>query len=181
MDISKGLRTKVRPRSSPFALGIARTLAPLFEDDARIEVEATDTGLVVGGIWQPDLDRARELITASHGGELSWDDSHIHRVLDGEWKEPLLVVRVLTPPDFVGYVIGDLSARRGVVHGQADRMPLLEITAEVPLSELNGYLQTLHAMTNGTASATASFHSYIFAPRRPEPPDDEPASAALRA
>ena len=182
MDISKPLRTLARPKASAFVLGFARELVSHFAHLDRLEAEATDEGLLIGGIWQPDLDLAFDVVRGAYVGETTWEPARIH-YLEDQWRrptEPYLLVRVQTPYDYIGNVIGDLSSRRGLLTEQRDVGGASEVVAEVPLSELSGYVVALSAMTQGSGTATAEFHSYQRAPRT-SPPDDEPKSAALRA
>jgi hypothetical protein len=182
MDVSKPLRTLARPKASPFAIGFARELAPHFKGFERLEAESTDQGLLIGGVWQPDLDHAFEIVRRAFKGETTWEPSRIHYGEDeyGRPTEPYLLVRVQVPYDHIGNVIGDLSSRRGMITEHRDLGGKGEVLAEAPLFELTGYIAALTAMTQGAAVATAEFHSYQLAPRR-SPPDDEPTSAALWA
>ena len=94
--------------------------------------------------------------------------------------EPILLVEVVSPPEFIGHVIGDLSARRGWLIGQEENAGLITVVAEVPLSQLIRYTAELRALSNGTASASATFLKYDKCSRG-LPPDGEPMAAALRA
>src|SRR3546814_2901271 len=74
--------------------------------------------------------------------------------------EPIFAVEVVTPEDFLGDVIGDLSKRRGRVEGQEQRGNALAVTARVPLSEMFGYATDLRSNTQGRANYTMQFDSY---------------------
>ncbi|HWT94253.1 MAG TPA: elongation factor G [Solirubrobacteraceae bacterium] len=78
--------------------------------------------------------------------------------------EPIFAVEVVTPEDFLGDVIGDLSRRRGRVEGQDRRGNALAVTAKVPLSEMFGYVNDLRSNTQGRASYTMQFDSYDEVP-----------------
>jgi hypothetical protein len=78
MDVSKPLRTLARPKASPFAIGFARELAPHFKGFERLEAESTDQGLLIGGVWQPDLDHAFEIVRRAFKSETTWEPSRIH-------------------------------------------------------------------------------------------------------
>ena len=80
--------------------------------------------------------------------------------------EPIMKVVVTTPEDFIGSVTGDLSSRRGLVVGQEERGITRIITAEVPLSEMFGYVTTLRSLTQGRASSSMEPLEY-----RPLPPN----------
>jgi elongation factor G len=79
--------------------------------------------------------------------------------------EPIMAVEVETPVEFVGNVIGDLSARRGVLHGQEDVAGNMVIKAEVPLSEMFGYSTTMRSLSQGRATYTMEFKHYAEAPK----------------
>src|SRR5579863_1665115 len=78
--------------------------------------------------------------------------------------EPIFAVEVVTPEDFLGEVIGDLSRRRGRIEGQERRGNALTVTARVPLSEMFGYATDLRSTTQGRASYTMQFERYEEVP-----------------
>jgi elongation factor G len=78
--------------------------------------------------------------------------------------EPVMAVEVVTPEDFLGDVIGDLSRRRGKVEGQERRGNALAVGATVPLSEMFGYVGDLRSATQGRASYTMQFARYEEVP-----------------
>ncbi len=78
--------------------------------------------------------------------------------------EPIFAVEVVTPEDFLGDVIGDLSRRRGRVEGQERRGNALAVTARVPLSEMFGYATDLRSNTQGRANYTMQFERYEEVP-----------------
>ncbi|MFN0173511.1 MAG: elongation factor G [Saprospiraceae bacterium] len=79
--------------------------------------------------------------------------------------EPIMKLEVITPEDYVGPVIGDLNRRRGLPKGQEGRMGgAVAIQAEVPLSEMFGYVTQLRTLTSGRASSTMEFSHYAPPP-----------------
>jgi elongation factor G len=79
--------------------------------------------------------------------------------------EPIMKLEVITPEDYTGAVIGDLNRRRGLPKGQETRMGgAIAIQAEVPLSEMFGYVTQLRTITSGRASSTMEFSHYSPAP-----------------
>jgi elongation factor G len=79
--------------------------------------------------------------------------------------EPIMKLEVVTPEDFVGPVIGDLNRRRGLVKGQEPRAgAAVAIKADVPLSQMFGYVTALRTITSGRASSTMEFSHYAEAP-----------------
>jgi elongation factor G len=79
--------------------------------------------------------------------------------------EPMMSVEVETPEEFMGNVVGDLSSRRGIMHGMDDVVGVKVIKAEVPLSEMFGYSTTLRSLTQGRATYTMEFKHYTEAPK----------------
>ncbi|MDD5174815.1 MAG: elongation factor G [Sterolibacterium sp.] len=80
--------------------------------------------------------------------------------------EPMMAVEVETPEDYMGNVMGDLSSRRGIVHGMEDQVGGIKlIKAEVPLSEMFGYSTTLRSLSQGRATYTMEFKHYTEAPK----------------
>jgi elongation factor G len=78
--------------------------------------------------------------------------------------EPIFKVEVVTPEDFLGDVIGDLSRRRGRIEGQDRRGNALAVNALVPLSEMFGYATDVRSMTQGRATYTMQFEKYEEVP-----------------
>jgi elongation factor G len=79
--------------------------------------------------------------------------------------EPIMKLEVITPEEYVGPVIGDLNRRRGMPKGQEGRLGgAVAIQAEVPLSEMFGYVTALRTLTSGRASSTMEFSHYAPAP-----------------
>jgi elongation factor G len=78
--------------------------------------------------------------------------------------EPIMAVEVVTPQEFLGDVIGDLSKRRGRVEGQEPRGNALAVQARVPLGEMFGYATDLRSNTQGRAAYTMQFDRYEEVP-----------------
>ena len=74
--------------------------------------------------------------------------------------EPIMSVEVVTPEDYMGDVMGDLSSRRGKLGGMEQRGNTQVIRAHVPLSEMFGYATDLRSRTQGRATYTMQFDSY---------------------
>jgi elongation factor G len=79
--------------------------------------------------------------------------------------EPIMKLEVVTPDEYVGPVIGDLNRRRGLPKGQDSRSGAIAIQAEVPLSEMFGYVTQLRTITSGRASSTMEFSHYAPVPK----------------
>jgi elongation factor G len=79
--------------------------------------------------------------------------------------EPVMEVEVVTPADFLGDVIGDLSSRRGKIGGMTQRGDAQVVAGEVPLAEMFGYSTQLRSMTQGRAVYSMQFDHYAEVPR----------------
>jgi elongation factor G len=79
--------------------------------------------------------------------------------------EPMMKVEVVTPEDYVGGIIGDLTSRRGQVRGQETRGNAAVISAMVPLANMFGYVNTLRSMSQGRAQFTMQFDHYSQVPQ----------------
>jgi len=79
--------------------------------------------------------------------------------------EPIMRVEVVTPEDFVGDVMGDLSSRRGQLTGTEQRGNAQVINAMVPLANMFGYVNNLRSMTQGRATYTMTFDHYAQVPQ----------------
>ena len=78
--------------------------------------------------------------------------------------EPIMKVDVFTPDDHVGDVIGDLNRRRGIIGGQDAGLSGVKIKADVPLSEMFGYIGSLRTMTSGRGQFSMEFAHYAPCP-----------------
>ncbi|MDJ0993474.1 MAG: elongation factor G [Dinoroseobacter sp.] len=79
--------------------------------------------------------------------------------------EPIMKVEVITPEDYTGGIIGDLTSRRGQVTGQEPRGNAVAINAFVPLANMFGYINNLRSMSSGRAQFTMQFDHYDPVPQ----------------
>jgi elongation factor G len=79
--------------------------------------------------------------------------------------EPVMKVEVITPEEYTGGIIGDLTSRRGQVSGQEPRGNAIAIDAFVPLANMFGYINTLRSMSSGRAQFTMQFDHYDPVPQ----------------
>ncbi len=85
-----------------------------------------------------------------------------------------MAVEVVTPNDYTGDVIGNLSSRRGIIEGMEPRVEGIQsIKALVPLAEMFGYATRLRSMTQGRGTFTMEFHHY-------SPVSDDIAQSIIR-
>ena len=79
--------------------------------------------------------------------------------------EPVMAVEVETPEEYMGFVMGDIPSRRGLIQGQEQRGNAVVISAKVPLSNMFGYATDLRSGTQGRAVYTMQFDSYEPVPK----------------
>ena len=78
--------------------------------------------------------------------------------------EPIMKLEVLTPEENMGDIVGDLNRRRGQVNSMDDRAGAKVVKAEVPLSEMFGYVTSLRTLSSGRATSTMEFAHYSETP-----------------
>ncbi len=143
---------------------IPREYIPAAEKGIR---EALNTGVVAGF---PVLDLEADLVDGSFhnvdSSEQAFEIAGSMGVKDGLRKgdpyllEPIMKVDVFMPEEYLGDVMGDLSARRGHILGMEGRGTSQTVKAYVPLSEMFGYATDLRSMTSGRATYSMEFHHY---------------------
>ena len=82
-----------------------------------------------------------------------------------ELLEPIMKIEVVTPEENMGDIVGDLNKRRGQINGMDDRSGAKIVKADVPLSEMFGYVTTLRTLSSGRATSTMEFSHYATTPR----------------
>ena len=78
--------------------------------------------------------------------------------------EPIMKVEVVTPEEYMGDIIGDLNSRRGLVNGMDQRANARVVSAQVPLANMFGYVNTLRSLSQGRAQFTMEFDHYAEVP-----------------
>lgn len=134
--------------------------------------EAIQTGILAGF---PVVDIKVELVDGSYhdvdSSEMAFKIAGSMAIKEGLRKasptllEPMMAVEVVTPEDFMGDVIGDLSSRRGHIEGMEQRGNAQVIRAKVPLSEMFGYSTDLRSRTQGRAVYSMQFSAYERVPK----------------
>jgi len=134
--------------------------------------EALNTGVLAG---YPVEDVRVELIDGSYhdvdsseaafkvAGSMAIKDAL--RKSDPVILEPVMSVEVETPEEYMGFVMGDIPSRRGMICGQDPRGNAVAISAKVPLGEMFGYATDLRSGTQGRATYTMQFASYEPVPK----------------
>ncbi|MBO0899629.1 elongation factor G [Cellulomonas sp. zg-ZUI222] len=87
------------------------------------------------------------------------------RKADPALLEPIMAVEVRTPEEYMGDVIGDINSRRGMIQSMEDATGVKVVRAQVPLSEMFGYVGDLRSKTQGRAVYSMQFDSYAEVPR----------------
>ncbi len=134
--------------------------------------EALESGVLAG---YPVVDVKVELVDGSYhevdSSEMAFKVAGSMAIKEGLRKanprllEPMMAVEVVTPEDFMGDVMGDLSSRRGHIDGMEPRGNAQLIRAKVPLSEMFGYSTDLRSRTQGRAVYSMQFHAYEPVPK----------------
>ncbi|HFL8819381.1 MAG TPA: elongation factor G [Candidatus Azoamicus sp. OHIO2] len=78
--------------------------------------------------------------------------------------EPIMLMTIITPHDYLGEIIGDLNKRRGTIQDVTDVLTGKEIKTKIPLSEIFGYSTIIRSITQGRASYNMEFNSYLPVP-----------------
>ena len=133
--------------------------------------EALDSGIVAG---YPIIDIKATLIDGSYhevdSSEMAFKIAGSIALKEGARKaqpvllEPVMNVEVVTPDDYLGDVMGDLSSRRGKIGGMTQRSSAQVVGASVPLSEMFGYATSLRSISQGRAVYTMQFSHYEEVP-----------------
>ena len=134
--------------------------------------EAMDSGVLAG---YPLIDIKVELVDGSYhdvdSSEMAFKIAGSMALKEGVKKagvvllEPIMDVEVVTPGEYMGDVMGDLSSRRGKIGGMTQRAEAQVIGASVPLSEMFGYSTTLRSITQGRAVYSMQFSRYEEVPK----------------
>jgi elongation factor G len=134
--------------------------------------ESMDNGVLAG---YPVIDLKVELVDGSYhdvdSSEMAFKIAGSMALKEGIKRarpvllEPVMDVEVVTPADYMGDIIGDLSSRRGRIGGMTDRGDARVIGASVPLGEMFGYSTTLRSMSQGRAVYTMQFAHYEEVPK----------------
>jgi elongation factor G len=135
--------------------------------------EAMENGVLAG---YPMVDVKVELIDGSYhevdSSEMAFKIAGSIALKEGAKRadpvllEPIMDVEVVTPPEYMGEVMGDLSSRRGKIGGMTQRGDAQVIGASVPLSEMFGYSTALRSLTQGRAVYSMQFSRYEEVPKQ---------------
>tara|TARA_B100000902_G_scaffold397749_1_gene462446 strand:- start:1771 stop:3405 length:1635 start_codon:yes stop_codon:yes gene_type:complete len=125
---------------------------------AGFEVDAMKVTLKDGSFHPVDSDSLSFELAAKLGFKES------ARAAKAVIMEPIMKLEVLTPEENMGDIVGDLNRRRGQVNSMDDRAGSKVVKAEVPLSEMFGYVTSLRTLSSGRATSTMEFDHYAETP-----------------
>ncbi len=125
---------------------------------AGFEVDAMKVTLKDGSFHPVDSDSLSFELAAKLGFKES------ARAARAVIMEPIMKLEVLTPEENMGDIVGDLNRRRGQVNSMDDRAGSKVVKAEVPLSEMFGYVTSLRTLSSGRATSTMEFNHYAETP-----------------
>jgi elongation factor G len=125
---------------------------------AGYEVDAMKVTLLDGSYHDVDSDQLSFELAAKLGFKAA------AKAAKAVIMEPIMKLEVITPEENMGDIVGDLNRRRGQVSSMGDRAGAKVIKAEVPLSEMFGYVTTLRTLSSGRATSTMEFSHYAETP-----------------
>jgi len=125
---------------------------------AGYEVDAMKVTLLDGSYHDVDSDQLSFELAAKLGFKAS------AKAAKAVIMEPIMKLEVLTPEENMGDIVGDLNRRRGQVNNMSDRAGSKVIKADVPLSEMFGYVTALRTLSSGRATSTMEFSHYAETP-----------------
>ena len=125
---------------------------------AGFELDAMKITLMDGSFHPVDSDSLSFELAAKLGFKES------ERAAKAVIMEPIMKLEVLTPEENMGDIVGDLNRRRGQVNSMDDRAGAKVVRAEVPLSEMFGYVTSLRTLSSGRATSTMEFSHYAETP-----------------
>lgn len=125
---------------------------------AGYEVDAMKVTLLDGSYHDVDSDQLSFELAAKLGFKAS------AKAAKAVIMEPIMKLEVLTPEENMGDIVGDLNRRRGQVNNMSDRAGSKVIKADVPLSEMFGYVTSLRTLSSGRATSTMEFSHYAETP-----------------
>ncbi|HFB84073.1 MAG TPA: elongation factor G, partial [Thermodesulfatator sp.] len=180
-----GVRQKVEatlaiaplPRGAGRQIRIEPPLAEELPEALRQELEETlyqslEAGVAGYPVWDIEI-RLKRLFFAETAGNLAIKaaiTAALKQALEAAGPvllEPIMALEILTPGEFMGDIIGDLTARGGKVETIEARGPVQVIRAEAPLSRLFGYSTTLRSASQGRATFTMRFSHYDIVEEQP--------------
>jgi elongation factor G len=125
---------------------------------AGYEVDSLKVTLLDGSFHPVDSDALSFELAAQMGYKESG------RAAGAVILEPIMKMEVITPEENMGDIVGDINRRRGQVNDMGDRAGAKTIKANVPLSEMFGYVTTLRTLSSGRATSTMEFSHYAETP-----------------
>jgi len=140
-------------------LWFARDAVRYVSPTDRVSAEPTERGLLVRGITELDLELVCEALRQRFDN-LQIGPPHVEFIEGPPRLEPYYSVVVTVPEDVMGYVMGDLSGRRGLIIEMEDTPAGKRIKADVPVIECFGYSAHLRSLTRGRGNYEFTFVGY---------------------
>ncbi len=175
-EVFAWLKVEFTNHQSPSPVAVANLVPP--ESLPTLLAHAAETGLrdalQTGEFGFPMINVQAKILEARSDPQLSTEDAFVRAAVEAyrdatrdnvQLLEPIMRVRVTTPSEFLGNVIGDLSARRGQIERQEPvGGDLFEVEAFVPLAELFDYADRVRSLSQGRATSSMEPHAYEPAP-----------------
>jgi elongation factor G len=156
-------------RSAGFVFHAAAGIDPATAGTVRRAIEgAKEFGALAG---YPVVDFATTLVDAQGASPLAIEVAARAAFIDGlraagsTLLEPVMRIEIVTPENYMGDIIGDLSARRGQISGMGQRGDARTIDATAPLANMFGYVKTLRSISKGRAQFSMQFDHYDPVPQ----------------
>ena len=127
---------------------------------AGFPVEAMKVELIDGSFHAVDSDQLSFELAA----KMAYRDAM--KACSPILREPIMKIEIVTPEENMGDVVGDLNRRRGMMKGMDDKNGAKVLKADVPLSEMFGYVTQLRTITSGRATSSMEFSHYSEAPKK---------------
>jgi len=182
MSESRPLSVVVRPSGPAFLREFFAAARKTLEQVPEVTTAETNDGLLVEGLWEPDIERALDALKTANPKGISCSKQNIHFIEKDRVLEPILLLAITVPEDYLGHVMGDINRRRGVVMGAEDTRDggrVLKVKA--PLSQLIGYGAALKSLSNAQATVSAELAGYEEVPRFSPDDPNGPKAQAMRA
>src|SRR5438552_3904052 len=157
----------IEPKTKADQDKLSIALQKLSEEDPtfRVHTDAETAQTIISGMGELHLEIIVDRMKRAFKVAGSMAVKEAARQASPVLLEPVMDVEVVTPADYMGEVMGDLSSRRGKIGGMTQRADAHVIAASVPLSEMFGYSTTLRSMSQGRAIYSMQFSHYQEVPK----------------
>ena len=129
----------------------------------RVAFEESSKGLIVHGLTELDIEMAVYELQKSFP-TIRYGKPQVAYDMGPPMMEPYYRATIDFPSEKLGWVMGDMSSRRGEIQSVQEGSPVTQLVAEVPVSECFGYSTTLRALTQGRGHYSVEFAGYRRTP-----------------